>query len=272
MSSSDLLVANVNNGKTVDTSTKTTSSEESTKGTSKLGKDAFLQLLVAEMKNQDPLEPSTNTEWISQLATFSSLEELQSLTDTTETSQMFSMIGKQVTVKTTDANGKTYFKSGTVDFVNTSGGETRFSVNGSLYALSDLYQIVDSDFFYEQHQPGVLKEYEFDFNGEDPEDLKFEVDLGSDIAEAHDVALKIGNTVLSSEYAYLQGNTVTIKSELLNQLEKGLYNVDVVFDDKNYTTVYDAVKIHTYNTHPKTEGTEETEDTDISGITEDPNE
>ena len=46
---------------------------------SSLGKDAFLQLLVAQMKYQDPLEPTSNTEYISQLATFSELEEMQNL-------------------------------------------------------------------------------------------------------------------------------------------------------------------------------------------------
>ena len=45
-----------------------------------LDKDAFLQLLVAQMKYQDPLEPTSNTEYISQLATFSELEEMQNMT------------------------------------------------------------------------------------------------------------------------------------------------------------------------------------------------
>lgn len=250
---SSLLVAPVQNGKVVDTATKTTSAETETRGTNNLGKDAFLQLLVAEMKHQDPLEPSSNTEWISQLATFSSLEELQALSGTTETTQIFSLIGKQVTVKTTDTNGKTYLKSGTVDFVSTAGGETKFSVNGNLYALDNLYSVVDSEYYYEQNQPKVLEEIEFNFNGDEPEDLEFKVDMGNDIAKAKDVALMIGNTVLSPDYAFLSGNTVIIRQELMNQLQPGTYNVDVVFDDKNYTTVYNAVKINVYNPHPVSE-------------------
>ena len=41
-----------------------------------LGKDAFLQLLVTQMKYQDPLDPQDNSEYLSQLAQFSALEQM----------------------------------------------------------------------------------------------------------------------------------------------------------------------------------------------------
>jgi flagellar basal-body rod modification protein FlgD len=44
-----------------------------------LDRDAFLELLVTQLKNQDPLEPIDNQDYIAQLAQFSSLEELQGL-------------------------------------------------------------------------------------------------------------------------------------------------------------------------------------------------
>jgi flagellar basal-body rod modification protein FlgD len=46
---------------------------------SALGKDDFLHLLVTQLQNQDPLNPADSTEFTAQLATFSSLEELQNI-------------------------------------------------------------------------------------------------------------------------------------------------------------------------------------------------
>ena len=41
-----------------------------------MSKDEFLQLLVAQLKNQDPMDPVKNEDFLAQLATFSSLEQL----------------------------------------------------------------------------------------------------------------------------------------------------------------------------------------------------
>lgn len=49
--------------------------------TQDLGKDAFLQLLVSQMRNQNPLEPTSNDQFIAQLAQFSSLEEMQTVNE-----------------------------------------------------------------------------------------------------------------------------------------------------------------------------------------------
>lgn len=47
-----------------------------------LGQDEFLKLLITQLKNQSPLNPQDNTEFVAQLAQFSSLEGIQNLNDT----------------------------------------------------------------------------------------------------------------------------------------------------------------------------------------------
>ena len=47
-----------------------------------LGQDAFLRILVTQMKHQNPLEPQKDTEFIGQMAQFSSLEQLTNLNKT----------------------------------------------------------------------------------------------------------------------------------------------------------------------------------------------
>ena len=68
-------VAEVKDGKIV---SQTTNTQKTTKSNG-MDKESFLQLLVAQMKYQDPLEPTSNTEYISQYAQFSQVESLQSM-------------------------------------------------------------------------------------------------------------------------------------------------------------------------------------------------
>ncbi|MFF7708589.1 flagellar hook capping FlgD N-terminal domain-containing protein [Pseudomonas sp. NPDC007930] len=65
-------------------SSTSSSSSSSSTGTSSLGKDTFLQLLVTQLKNQNPLDPQDNSEFVAQLAQFSSLEGINTLNSTVE--------------------------------------------------------------------------------------------------------------------------------------------------------------------------------------------
>jgi len=58
---------------------KPSSAAEGTKKNSDIGKDAFLQLLVTQLQHQDPLDPQDNSEFLAQLAQFTSLESLQQI-------------------------------------------------------------------------------------------------------------------------------------------------------------------------------------------------
>lgn len=67
-----------------------------------LGKYEFLKILAAEMQNQDPTNPTSNTEFISQLAQFTSLEQMQNISDALNASllmQSAGLIGKSALVE-----------------------------------------------------------------------------------------------------------------------------------------------------------------------------
>jgi flagellar basal-body rod modification protein FlgD len=64
---------------TQSTSTQKAESSTSLESSQDVSKDEFLKLLVAQLQNQDPMNPVQNQDFIAQLATFSSLEQLVSI-------------------------------------------------------------------------------------------------------------------------------------------------------------------------------------------------
>jgi flagellar basal-body rod modification protein FlgD len=93
--------------------TTTTSSTTSSSTSSTLGYDAFLKLLTAQMQNQDPTEPMDSTQFISQLASFSNVEQsvkmnskLDALVTEFALSQADGLIGKTVTSADETVTGK----------------------------------------------------------------------------------------------------------------------------------------------------------------------
>ena len=131
----------IKNGEVVDTSAESNSSSSTSKKSGgSLDKDAFLQLLVAQMKYQDPLEPTDNTEYISQLATFSQLEETQNMQASLQEMEANSLVGKQVVLRVTSD------VTGTVDSVIHENNKTYLMVNNNLYSIDDLYSVMDDSY------------------------------------------------------------------------------------------------------------------------------
>ena len=120
----------VQDGKILETASE--SSVKKTTSNSGMDKDAFLQLLVAQMKYQDPLEPTSNTEYISQYATFSQVEQLQNMAATMELSRASSMVGKLVEIQSTNSNGETKSIQGKVEYVTYENNKAYVSIDGSL--------------------------------------------------------------------------------------------------------------------------------------------
>jgi len=131
-------------------------------GTNKaMGKDDFLKLLVAQLKNQDPLAPQDNTQFVAQLAQFSSLEaamgtntRLDGITSQNQglaNTQVVSLVGKTATVK---GSLVTATGSGTAVPVNFTLASATDSTNVSIQNASGK---VIRTIPVGAHSPGLVK-------------------------------------------------------------------------------------------------------------------
>lgn len=136
--------------KTAETkATGTETGETSGLPTKELGRDAFLQLLVLELQNQDPLEPVKNSEMVAQLAQFSSLEQMEALNGSFENLSgnvdqlnfisAQGLLGKYVEGLNEDGEVKTGF----VDSVYLDGSIVILNVDGEIMPMSGVLSIMN---------------------------------------------------------------------------------------------------------------------------------
>ncbi len=140
------LVAGVEDGKIVESASQSSLKNTSSTSGSDMDKDAFLQLLVAQMKYQDPLQPTSNTEYISQYAQFSQVEQMQNMAASTDLQRASSLVGEEVYVKTTTSTGESKYVQGKVDYVVYENNKAYLAINEELYSLEDLDTVADSEY------------------------------------------------------------------------------------------------------------------------------
>lgn len=136
----------VENGQIVETASQNSLKNKSKTSNDGMDKDAFLQLLVAQMQYQDPLEPTSNTEYISQYAQFSQVEQMQNMAASTDLSRASSLVGEYVYIKTTSSSGNTDYVYGKVDYVVYENNKAYLSIDEALYSLEDLDTVVDKTY------------------------------------------------------------------------------------------------------------------------------
>ena len=107
-----------------------------------LTQNDFLQLLVAQMENQDPMDPQSDTDMAAQMAQFTSLTQSTAMSGSLSALQANSLIGSTVTVQT-DSTGDT--ASGIVTSVKlgaaSSDGTPQILINGTAYDLSSVVSV-----------------------------------------------------------------------------------------------------------------------------------
>ena len=116
--------------------------QEGRKTSNELGKDDFLKLLITQLQNQDPTSPMENTEFISQMAQFSSLEQMTNMSSSfakmaafINSSEAASTLGKTVELNIGDATVQ-----GVVEGA-TRGENPQILVNGMYYSMDKIAAI-----------------------------------------------------------------------------------------------------------------------------------
>ena len=109
-------------------STPAASTQAAKSGTnSAMGKDQFLKLFVAQLQHQDPMSPMQDSDFMGQMAQFSTLEQISNLANSDAMSNAIGLIGRTVTYK--DKQGAV--QTGAVEKVASVDGKPSLTVGGT---------------------------------------------------------------------------------------------------------------------------------------------
>jgi flagellar basal-body rod modification protein FlgD len=145
-------------GQTTDTSnTKSTTAAKTTTKADALGKADFLNLLMTQLKYQDPMNPMDDKSFIAEMAQFSSLEQTSKLNTTLTGNQEFEkfsaasvLIGRSVQINETTTDTKkgsdpvTTTVTGKVTEVKKTDDGIQVKVNDKFYSVDHVVQVADN--------------------------------------------------------------------------------------------------------------------------------
>ncbi len=126
------------------TPTSTDTSTSSSSSNTSIDFQSFLELLAAELQYQDPQDPVSSTEYVSQMASFNSLSQLQTITNSLDATQAYDLIGKSVTYGTTDSTGTVTYSTGTVDSVTLKNNVPYLNIGSLQVELSAVNTVASS--------------------------------------------------------------------------------------------------------------------------------
>lgn len=119
--------------------------KDTKKNNTDLDVNDFLKLLVTQMQYQDPLEPTDNTQYIAQMATFTQVSATTEMNEKVQQQMASDLVGKVVIVKSgIDA---TDLVAGQVQSWEKIDGKIYLRIDEKLYDIDDLDRVLDDDYY-----------------------------------------------------------------------------------------------------------------------------
>ena len=124
-----------------------------------LGQDQFLALMVEQMRNQDFMNPTDNSEYIAQMAQFSMVQQIQQMNYYTNATYATSLVGKTVKLGTVNqATGDIVTSTGIVSGVGLNGTSFEITVGGKSYQLENIMEVLSGNIAADTTQDKTDKE------------------------------------------------------------------------------------------------------------------
>lgn len=235
-----------------------------------MDKDAFLQLLVAQMKYQDPLQPTSNTEYISQYATFSQVEQMQNMSATMELTRASAMVGELVSVKSTSASGEVTEVEGIVEYVSYENNKAYVSIDGTLYSADDVVAVIDQQY---QSAYDLAVSFATAMN-KLPEMTELTLDDKETIdslQEGFNSMTSYQQSFIANDYIKMLQDYVEYMAALVEQQKENEAKADAETEESDESSKVDEVQnvTQTENSETQTEVTDtENEDTTVTETTD----
>ena len=107
--------------------------------------DDFLTLMVAQLTNQDFMNPVDDTQYVTQLAQFTTMQQMQEMANYTKTSYVMSLVGKPVTAARISVGGELLKETGPVQKISLHNNEYAVWVNGKKFSLEQIMELGATD-------------------------------------------------------------------------------------------------------------------------------
>ena len=235
-------------GSVIDTTKKT----KETGSNSGMDKDAFLQLLVAEMKYQDPLEPTSNTEYVAQFAQFSQVESLQNMADNMDLTRAQGLVGQTVVLASENAQGETEYITGVVDSVTFDNGTPYLHVDGKSYTMDELEEVVNPAYLEAQEKIAELEE--------GLEKLPMMEYLSASDHDTLQTLLDLYNGMNAYQQGFVSSDTEQALKDYAAQMTTILENLQKALDEAEAKIKEETEAADTAKTGEAVSGTKERED------------